>query len=98
MIATGRPMIMSRRMPPPTAEQTPTNTAGTSGKPERERLARAEGAEQADDERVEADDDGVEPLEEAGQQHPDQSRGRGRQEVPVALQRDRRDVRGAGRG
>ena len=89
MIATGRPMIISRRMPPPTAEQTPTNTAGTSGQPERERLARAERAEQSDHDRVQADDDAVEPLEEAREQHPDQRRAGGGEQVPVALQRAR---------
>ena len=57
MIATGSPMNTSRRMPPPTAEQTPTKTAGIERQAERQRLARAEGAEHADHDRVEADDE-----------------------------------------
>ena len=79
-------MIMSRRIPPPTAEHTPTNTAGTSGMPSASALLVAEGAEQPDDERVQPHDDGIEAPEEVGQQHPDQCRACRRQQIPVALQ------------
>ena len=87
MIATGSPMMTSRRMPPPTAEQTPTKTAGTIGRPSAERLARAERAEESDHDGVERDDRAVEALEEAREQHAeDRGDGRG-QQVPVVLQR-----------
>jgi hypothetical protein len=79
MIATGSPMITSRRMPPPTAAQTPTNTAGTR-EAERQRFGGAEGAEQADDHRIEGDDHRVEALEDVGQQHADE-------EAPTAVSR-----------
>ena len=54
MSAIGRLSAMSRRIEPPTAESTPTKTAGTDGHAERERLDGADRAEQPDGDRVEA--------------------------------------------
>ena len=90
MIATGRPMKTSRRMPPPTAEQTPTNTAGTGGSPSASALL----VPNAPNIPITiASSPTMMPLSLAQrrrEQHPDQRRPGGGEQIPVALQRAQR--------